>query len=163
MQKRIMLMSAVVVTLLSSCVKDSISEPDFNTDSNGVTFTASMELATKTTLDTETGEVAWAVGDVVKFDYEIGQEDCEPVVSQPLTAEDIVDGIARFTVDVPEAYKSDPEKAFSEGGYKVVAEYTSPGGKVFTYESNQVQSTKKTHIWGDYYYTYEHYYNGFEY
>ena len=113
MQKRIMLMSAVVVTLLSSCVKDSISEPDFNTDSNGVTFTASMELATKTTLDTETGEVAWAVGDVVKFDYEIGKADCEPVVSQPLTAEDIVDGIARFTADVPEEFLM-TEKEYKE-------------------------------------------------
>ena len=113
MQKRIMLMSAVVVTLLSSCVKDSISEPDFNTDLNGVTFTASMELATKTTLDTETGEVAWAVGDVVKFDYEIGKEDCEPVVSQPLTSEDIVDGIARFTADVPEEFLM-TEKEYKE-------------------------------------------------
>ena len=68
-----------------------------------------------------------------------------------------------WTVDVPEAYKSDPEKAFSEGGYKVVAEYKSPGGKVFTYENNHVQSTKKTHIFGDYYYTSEYYYNGFAY
>lgn len=68
-----------------------------------------------------------------------------------------------WTVDVPEAYKSNPEKAFSEGGYKVVVEYKSPGGKVFTYESNHVQSTKRTHIFGDYYYTNEYYYNGFAY
>ena len=45
-----------------------------------------------------------------------------------------------WTIEVPEAYRSDPEKAFSEGGYKVVAEYRSPGGKVFTYESNHIQS-----------------------
>lgn len=64
-----------------------------------------------------------------------------------------------WTVDVPEAYKSDPEKAFSEGGYKVVAEYKSPGGKVFTYESNHVQSTKKKYgFW-----PYEYYYDGFTY
>lgn len=68
-----------------------------------------------------------------------------------------------WTIDVPEAYKSDPEKAFSEGGYKVVAEYRSPGGKVFTYESNHVQSTKYEYKLGFIPVPYEYYYNGFTY
>ena len=68
-----------------------------------------------------------------------------------------------WTIDVPEAYKSDPEKAFSEGGYKVVAEYRSPGGKVFTYESNHVQSTKNKRDYGIFAIADEWYYNGFTY
>ena len=68
-----------------------------------------------------------------------------------------------WTIDVPEAYKSDPEKAFSEGGYKVVAEYTSPGGKVFTYENNHLQSTKTSLLGGFLPVPYEYYYKGFGY
>lgn len=43
-------------------------------------------------------------------------------------------------VDVPSNYRIYPQLAFSFGGYKVVAEYTSPGGKVYTYESNKMQT-----------------------
>lgn len=68
-----------------------------------------------------------------------------------------------WTIDIPEAYKSDPAKAFSEGGYKVVAEYTSPGGKVFTYENNHLQSTKTNLVGGFLPIPYEYYYKGFGY
>lgn len=68
-----------------------------------------------------------------------------------------------WTIDVPEAYKSDPAKAFTEGGYKVVAEYTSPGGKVFTYENNHLQSTKTNLVGGFLPIPYEYYYKGFGY
>jgi hypothetical protein len=68
-----------------------------------------------------------------------------------------------WTIDIPEAYKSDPAKAFSEGGYKVVAEYTSPGGKVFTYENNHLQSTKTNLLGGFLPIPYEYYYKGFGY
>ena len=86
-------------------------------------------------------------------------------VRQKSTNDDYASASAKnvWTIDVPEAYKSDPEKAFSEGGYKVVAEYRSPGGKVFTYESNHVQSTKYEYKYGFYPVAYEYYYDGFTY
>lgn len=86
-------------------------------------------------------------------------------VKQKSTNEDYASTTAKnvWTVDIPDAYKSDPEKAFSEGGYKVVAEYTSPGGKVYTYEGNHVQSTKYEYLGGIIPIPYEYYYNGFEY
>lgn len=86
-------------------------------------------------------------------------------VQQKSTSADYAGTSAKnvWTVDVPTAYASDPEKAFSEGGYKVVAEYTSPGGKVYTYEGNQVQSTKYKTLIGSITYPYEFYYEGFEY
>ena len=86
-------------------------------------------------------------------------------VKQGSTNDDYASASAKniWTIDVPEAYKSEPEKAFSEGGYKVVAEYSSPGGKVFTYESNHVQSTKYEYKYGFFPVAYEYYYNGFAY
>ena len=86
-------------------------------------------------------------------------------VQQKSTNDDYASASAKniWTIDVPEAYKSDPEKAFSEGGYKVVAEYSSPGGKVFTYENNHVQSTKYEYLLGFIPVAYEYYYDGFTY
>ena len=89
----------------------------------------------------------------------------EEQVKKKRTSKDYAGTSAKnvWTVDVPQQYLSDPEKAFSEGGYKVVAEYKSPGGKVFTYESNTVQSTKTTSLGGFVDIPYEYYYNGFAY
>ena len=86
-------------------------------------------------------------------------------VKQKSTNDDYASASSKnvWTIDVPEAYKSDPEKAFSEGGYKVVVEYSSPGGKVFTYESNHVQSTKYEYKYGFIPVAYEYYYDGFTY
>ena len=101
MRKNLLFVSAALVALLSSCVKENISAPECNLDSKGgVTFAASYELPAKTAYDSETGKVTWELGDAVKFDYEIAAEDCEPIISEPLVEDDInAEGGASFTVD----------------------------------------------------------------
>ncbi len=99
MKNRLILFAMAVSMMLASCAKEEIAAPGQNEEAvkNGVSFRAEIEGgASKTTLDTETGKVAWAVGDQIKFDYEIGKVAGESVISSVLSETDIVDGTATF-------------------------------------------------------------------
>lgn len=96
-----------------SCQKELV-EPDGETPVvSGVTFSAVAEHSTKTSIQdddpnaSDYGKVSWTAGDRMKFVYETHEEgSADKTVgypeSSPLTAEDIVDGIASVTVNVPE-------------------------------------------------------------
>lgn len=93
--------------------KESATEPVIETVQ--MTFRAATEDSpTKTTLNEETGAVAWAVGDAVKFVYEL---DGVPgyITSDALAAEDIDEGVATFTASVPAAFEM-TEKEYTDGG-----------------------------------------------
>lgn len=93
--------------------KESATEPVIETVQ--MTFRAATEDSpTKTTLNEETGAVAWAVGDAVKFVYEL---DKTPgyITSDALAAEDIEGGAATFTASVPAAFEM-TEAEYIEGG-----------------------------------------------
>lgn len=103
MKKIFAIISLAALMMPVSCMKDDLAGPEtgLNTGKT-MTFTAVMEgSATKTVLDVETGAVAWAAGDAIKFDYAIGKTDSEPVLSQQLSEADIKDGSASFKAVVP--------------------------------------------------------------
>lgn len=103
MKKIFAIISLAALMMPVSCMKDDLAGHETGLDSGKtMTFTAVMEgAATKTALDEQTGAVAWAAGDAIKFDYAIGKTDSEPVVSQPLSEADIKDGVASFNAGVP--------------------------------------------------------------
>ena len=99
MKNRLMLFAMAVSMMLASCAKEEIAAPEQNEVAvkEGVVFKAAIEDgSSRTTFDTETGKVAWAVGDQVKFDYEIEKVAGEAVFSSVLAETDIVDGTATF-------------------------------------------------------------------
>ena len=106
MKKIFAIISLAALMMPVSCMKDEMFGPDVNGPaSKVVSFTAVMEGSdTKTTLNETTGAVAWAVGDAVKFDYEIQKVDSEPVVSSSLAADDINTGTATFNVEIPDVF-----------------------------------------------------------
>ena len=102
--KRILTFFALAAMMMPvSCIKDDLAGPEMgNGSGKGMKFTAVMEVpGSKTAID-EDGSVAWVAGDQIKFDYEIGKEDSDPVISDEL--ETIEDGAAVFYADVPNAF-----------------------------------------------------------
>lgn len=89
--------------------KEPVTEPEIETVQ--MTFRAATEDApTKTTLDEGTGAVAWAVGDTVKFVYELNKKPGY-ITSEALTAEDIDgEGVATFTANLPKAFTMTEEE-----------------------------------------------------
>lgn len=75
--------------IVTACAKQELA---FDAASQGAkqTFKATFENY-KTTFDDQTGAVAWAVGDAIKFIWAGGES-----LSDPLTADDIKDGSAMF-------------------------------------------------------------------
>ena len=121
MKKIFAIISLAALMMPVSCMKDELAGPESGINSGKtMTFTAVMEgAATKTALNEQTGAVAWAVGDAVKFDYAIGKEDTEPVISSPLAEDDINDGAASFKVmNIPASFALTDEEfaaTFEEG------------------------------------------------
>lgn len=103
----------LMVMMPVSCVKDQLGDNEQNVPAEGTTFKAVMEGATKTVLDEETGKVAWAVDDAVKFAWEL---DGTPYydVSAPLS-EIAADGSAEFTTAVPSVFKYMTEEDYKAG------------------------------------------------
>ena len=100
MKRIFTIISLAALMMPVSCVKDELAGPDMGNTGKGMKFTAVMELpGSKTSIDTETGAVAWTDGDQLKFDYEIAKVDSEPVVSEPLQS--VSDGVATFYAEVP--------------------------------------------------------------
>lgn len=101
-----------------SCQKENVNSADLGKEIRGerTSFVAVAENAVKTTIQdsdkeaADYGKVSWAVGDQVKFVYETheGTGDKTPGYqnSDALTAEDIVEGAATFTADLPAGIKA---------------------------------------------------------
>ena len=120
MKKIFAIISLAALMMPVSCMKDELAGTETGINaSETMTFTALMEgAATKTVLDEQTGAVAWAAGDAIKFDYAIGKTDSNPVLSQPLSEADIKDGAASFEAEIPSEFAlTDEEYAatFEEG------------------------------------------------
>ncbi len=105
--------------------KESVTEPEIETVQ--MTFRAATEDSpTKTTLNEETGAVAWAVGDAVKFVYEL-DETPGNTTSDALAAEDIDgEGVATFTASVPAAFEMTEEEYKAGGGSSLHLYAVSP-------------------------------------
>ena len=142
MKKIFAIISLAALMMPVSCMKDDLAGPEtgLNTGKT-MTFTAVMEgSATKTVLDVETGAVAWAAGDAIKFDYAIGKTDSDPVLSAQLAEGDIKDGAASFKVAVP------AEFALTEEEYEATFEEdaTVPGRYMYVAYPATVSTTYAT-------------------
>ncbi len=101
-----------------SCQKENVNSADLGKEIRGerTSFVAVAENAVKTTIQdsdkeaADYGKVSWAVGDQVKFVYEIHEGEGPKTpgyqASDALTADDIVDGAATFTADLPAGIKT---------------------------------------------------------
>lgn len=97
-----------------SCVKEQIEDNQQYSPDSGVTFKAVFEGdATKATLEEATGKVAWAVGDAVKFVWEL---DKTPAYAQSAALTELSnDGSAAFTADVPSVFLEMTEEQYKDG------------------------------------------------
>ena len=104
MKKIFAIISLAALLMPVSCVKDELAGLENGSlTGKGMAFTAVMgDTHSKTVLDPETGNVSWAAGDAIKFDYEIQKEDYEPVVSSELTEAAV--GAATFYVEIPTVF-----------------------------------------------------------
>ena len=105
MKKNFMMIAlASVLTMPVSCTKNELEAPQ-GPAAGELTFVAYAEGGdSKTTLNDEDGSVAWAIGDQIKFDYELEKVAGEAVLSSVLAEGDIVEGAATFTAALPEAF-----------------------------------------------------------
>ena len=117
MKKLFVLFALCLMMMPVSCVKDQLGENLLNTSDKGVTFKAVYEDdSTKTTLDESTGKVAWAVGDAVKFVWELdGKDGVGYAVSSALT-EINDDASADFTAEVPSVFLEKTEVEYEAAG-----------------------------------------------
>ena len=100
----IMIALASVLMMPVSCTKNEMDAPQ-GPDAGELTFVAYAEGGdSKTTLNEEDGSVAWAVGDQIKFDYELEKVAGESVKSTVLTDGDINEGAATFKASLPQAF-----------------------------------------------------------
>ena len=100
----IMIALASVLMMPVSCTKNELEAPQ-GPAVGELTFVAYAEGGdSKTTLNEEDGSVAWAIGDQIKFDYELEKVAGEAVLSSVLAEGDIVEGAATFTAALPEAF-----------------------------------------------------------
>lgn len=100
----IMIALASVLMMPVSCTKNELEAPQ-GPAAGELTFVAYAEGGdSKTTLNEEDGSVAWAIGDQIKFDYELDKVAGEAVLSSVLAEGNIVEGAATFTAALPEAF-----------------------------------------------------------
>ena len=100
----IMIALASVLMMPVSCTKNELEAPQVPA-AGELTFVAYAEGGdSKTTLNEEDGSVAWAIGDQIKFDYELEKVAGEAVLSSVLAEGNIVEGAATFTAALPEAF-----------------------------------------------------------
>lgn len=100
----IMIALASVLMTPVSCTKNELEAPQ-GPAAGELTFVAYAEGGdSKTTINEEDGSVAWAIGDQIKFDYELDNVAGEAVLSSVLAEEDIAQGAATFTATLPEAF-----------------------------------------------------------
>lgn len=114
--KKYLFLPAAALTVFAACNQ---KEEDFNKEqvTDPVIETVKMQFRaatedtpSKTTLDSETGAVAWAAGDAVKFVYELDKTPGYET-SKALEAEDIDgEGVATFTASVPPAFAMTEEE-----------------------------------------------------
>lgn len=105
MKKNFMMIALASVLMMPvSCTKNELEAPQ-GPAAGELTFVAYAEGGdSKTTLNEEDGSVAWAIGDQIKFDYELEKVAGEAVLSSVLAEGDIVEGAATFTAALPEAF-----------------------------------------------------------
>lgn len=106
MKRILTIISLAALMMPVSCVKDNLDGHDFDQAGKGMKFTAVMEYsASKTTLEEDganQGAVSWSLGDKLKFDFEVGKVNYEPVIS--LELEEIDGGVATFHANVPRVF-----------------------------------------------------------
>jgi len=116
----IMIALASVLMMPVSCTKNELEAPQ-GPAAGELTFVAYAEGGdSKTTLNEEDGSVAWAIGDQIKFDYELEKVAGEAVLSSVLAEGNIVEGAATFTAALPEAFTMSTEEYEGESRHMYV-------------------------------------------
>lgn len=129
--KKYYILSAAALAILASC---STKEEEFKTEPSTEPQVETVEMkfraatedsSSKTTLTPATGAVEWAVGDAVKFVYEL---DGTPgyATSDVLAAEDIDEGVATFTASVPADFAQTEDEYKAGGGSSLHLYAVSP-------------------------------------
>ena len=114
----IMIALASVLMMPVSCTKNEMDVPVDNVPSNDfdlkeMTFEAVPEDgATKTSIDLGTGVVSWNEGDAIKLVWELSKN-VGSSTSETLTAENIVEGTASFSVEAPADFENETTEATS--------------------------------------------------
>ena len=103
-----------------SCVKEQFSGNGQGVPVTALTIKAVMEATTKSTLDENTGKVAWAVGDAIKFTWELDGKDGVGYAESAALTELAEDGSAEFTAEVPAVFLEKTEDEYkAEGGVSI--------------------------------------------
>ena len=120
----IMIALASVLMMPVSCTKNEIDVPVDNVPSNDfdlkeMTFEAVPEDgATKTSINLGTGVVSWNEGDAIKLVWELSKN-VGSSTSETLTAENIVEGTASFSVEAPADFENETTEETSRHMYAV--------------------------------------------
>lgn len=116
MKKIFAIVSLAALIMPVSCTKEEFNGPKSSVPATSLMeFTALMETpASKTVIADDFQTVSWAEGDQIKFDYEIGKVDSDPVISEPLTS--IEEDVAKFAAAVPKEF------SMTAGEYKETLE-----------------------------------------
>lgn len=141
--KKFYIIATIVATIsfAISCNKEVDSPQNVIDTPEGIltkmSFSALMEGDnTKTTLNASNGAVSWAVGDAVKFVWELDGTPSS-AVSDALTIDDIdVSGAATFTASVPAAFAMTEEEYIAAGGSSMHLYAVYPSSIVTDYSSS---------------------------
>ena len=141
--KKFYIIATIVATIsfAISCNKEVDSPQNVIDTPEGIltkmSFSALMEGDnTKTTLNASNGAVSWAVGDAVKFVWELDGTPSS-AVSDALTIDDIdVSGAATFTASVPAAFAMTEEEYMAAGGSSMHFYAVYPSSIVTDYSSS---------------------------
>lgn len=125
MKKNFMMIALASVLMMPvSCTKNELDAPEdkapsYDFDLKEMTFEAVPEDgATKTSIDLGTGVVSWNEGDAIKLVWELSKN-VGSSTSETLTAENIVEGTASFSVEAPADFENETTEATSRHMYAV--------------------------------------------
>ena len=125
MKKNFMMIALASVLMMPvSCTKNEMNAPEdkapsYDFDLKEMTFDAVPEDgATKTSIDLGTGDVSWNEGDAIKLVWELSKN-VGSSTSETLTAENIVEGTASFSVEAPADFENETTEETSRHMYAV--------------------------------------------
>ena len=125
MKKNFMMIALASVLMMPvSCTKNEMNAPEdkapsYDFDLKEMTFDAVPEDgATKTSIDLGTGVVSWNEGDAIKLVWELSKN-VGSSTSETLTAENIVEGTASFSVEAPADFENETTEETSRHMYAV--------------------------------------------
>ena len=116
MKKLLVFFALCLMMMPVSCVKEQFSGNGQGVSVTALTFKAVMEATTKSTLDENTGKVAWAVGDAIKFAWELDGKDGVGYAESAALTGLAEDGSAEFTAEVPAVFLEKTEDEYKAAG-----------------------------------------------